>query len=73
MIVTMSSRKAGSLGTHPSREAEISATGQGTTVRIWLAEAASREFLYSFSYKSIGDAFADPGAFEAILQSLVLQ
>lgn len=73
MTVTVSSRKAGSLGTHPSREAEISATGQGTTVRMWLAEAASREFLYSFSYKGIGDAFArHHGAFEATLRSLVL-
>lgn len=51
MAVTVSSRKAGFLGAHPSRE-----------------------LLYSFSYKGIGDAFArHHGAFEATLRSLVLQ
>lgn len=74
ITVTVTSRKAGSLGAHPSREAEIFATGQGYSARFWLAAAVSREYIYSFSYTGFGDAFEKHrGAFEATLSSLVLQ
>lgn len=74
MAVTNVSRKAGVLGGHPSHEAEISATGQGGSVRVWLAKTMSREYLYDFSYTGIGDGFErHHGELEAILRSLVLQ
>lgn len=74
MAVTVVSRKAGVLGRQPSHEAEISATGQGNSVRVWLAKAMSREYLYDFSYTGIGDGFErHHGELEATLRSLVLQ
>lgn len=77
MVVTVVSRRAGSLGGLPSYEAEISATSQAGSVRMWFAKAVSREYIYDFSYTGIGIGDAafvrHHGELEATLRSLVLQ